>query len=659
MFFDLTKQPQRNKAVIRQLPPVPQTGWKTPAYFPNLVGNVKVISLDTETKELDFDHGPGWARNQGHIVGFSLAVITHQNERAKWYFPVRHEIETEYNMNPEHAFAWLKTVLETPNVPKVGANLIYDVGWLTEENIDVQGQLFDVQFAEALLQEAGQVNLNFLSQKYLDENKESNVMYQWSYEAYGGKVADQRENIYRIPPRLAGPYGEADADLPLRIIEQQMPLIEKEGLGEVFRMENDGIPLNIAMRKNGVRVDLEGAEKLHAKMTVDVAKGNDELYKMTGWQGNAWTPADCVKYFDAIGLKYNFTEGGRPSFTAPFLKTVDHPLAAKIREIREQEKIRGTFLESYLLNNNVNGRIHCQFHPLRGDSNGTRTGRDSSSNPNLQNIPTRSDLGKEVRKLFIPDEGHMCWEKDDLSQIEYRLLSHFAVGEGAEEVRSQYNNDPKTDYHNFVQALVLKITGIEIERKPIKGVNFGLLYGMGIPSLALLINESVERAKEISKAYHAGAPYVKATMDAASKEAEQLGYVTTILGRRRRFDTWEPMEVNWKNRAQALPYHHATRMYGSRIMRAETHKAINSKLQGSAGDQFKKAMLKSWNDGVFKVIGMPLVKVHDEADFSVIDDNKEQKEGYAHFRHNMETAIKLKVPVLCTAERAANWGLID
>jgi DNA polymerase-1 len=658
MFFDEIDLAPRKKAVIKQLPPIPQNGWKPPSHFPNLVGNVKALSIDVETKELDFDHGPGWARGQGHIVGFSVGAISYNNERSAWYFPVRHEVQPELNLDPFHAFNWLRDTMHgTPHVPKAGANLIYDYGWLTEENIYPVGDIHDCQFAEALLTEAGLVNLEWLGQKYLNEGKDSNTLYEWLAQAYGGNpTSAQRANIYRAPPSLVGPYAESDADLPLRILEKQIPLLEKEELLDVYRMENDSIPLIIKMRQTGVRVDINAAEKLHDELAVQVEKGHKELYEQTGVHGKAWAPADCVKYFDAAGLSYPFTEKGAPSFTAPFLETVDHPIANIIKNIRHQEKIRGTFIEGAILNSNVAGRVHCQFHPLRGDKNGTRSGRWASSNPNLQNIPVRTELGKKMRCMFLPDEGHISWESADYSQIEYRLLAHYAVGRGSDEVRAEYVKHPGTDYHNFVQKLVYEITKMWIERKPIKSVNFGLLYTMGKKALAKNLNISLKEATAIFDAYHKGAPYVKATMAAAQKEAEQLGYVTTIMGRRRRFDLWEPTNVNWENRAMPLNYYVATRTYGSQIMRAYTNIGINTRLQGSAGDTLKMGMLKAYKAGIYDVIGVPKLQIHDELNNSVIDRSPEMNEAYREHKNILENAIKFRVPLLLTRERGPNWG---
>lgn len=659
-FFDQEELGQvKRKAALRIPPPVPDTGWSPPREFPNLSAAV-VIALDTETWEPDFSHGPGFGRGKGHIVGFSLAALDRDGNRGKWYFPVRHELAPEDNLDPATCFRWLKTVLETPHIPKVGANLLYDVGWLTTENVYVQGELHDVQFAEALLNEEGEVSLEYLGKKYCDEGKDSSLMYQWLAEAYGGSAnGEQRGNIHRAPPRLAGPYGEGDADLPLRVFEKQWPLLVAEGLTDVYRMECDSIYLLTQMRLSGVNIDLRAAEQLYVELEKDIEGLYAQLHAQTGVLANVNSGADLAKIFDKVGVTYPRTAKGAPSFRKEFLNTVEHPIADLVREIREHDKIRGTFVKSYLLESNVNGRVHCQFHPLRGDDGGTRSGRFSSDKPNLQNIPVRSALGKRIRKLFIPDEGHLCWEKNDYSQIEYRFLVHFAVGDGADAARKRYNDDPKTDYHVMTQELVKNIAKILIERKPIKNINFGLLYGMGEPKLARQAGIAKNLAKEVFKAYHTGNPYVKATMDATANEAQVRGFVTTVLNRRSRFNLWEPRQINYEQRATALPYNLAIQNYGCDIQRAHTHKAINRRLQGSAADIIKRGMHTCWKEGVFNVIGVPKLQVHDELDFSVREDTKEQAEAFGYMRHVLATALPLRVPVIVDTGRGINWGAID
>lgn len=668
VFFDDLELKTRKQASLRT-PPIPDTGWHPPAEFPDL-SNAEVISFDTETKELDFDHGPGWARSRGHIVGVSVAARFRDGRLYSTYAPVRHEMERDWNCDSERVFGWLRSVLSTPRIPKVGTNLLYDIGWLTEENVLVEGDLYDVQFAEALLDEEASVNLEALGQKYVEEGKDSSALYDWLAQAHGGAPnGKQRSNIYRAPSRLVGPYAESDAVLPLQIIERQWPLLAAEGLLDLFKMECASIPMLVKMRQAGVRVDVNAAARLYDELGADIVRLYGELAHISGVRiDSVSAAAQVARCFDAVGLSYKMTPTGAPSFQKEWLKAQTHPVAGKIEEIREYEKIRNTFLKSYILESHNNGRLHCQFHPLRGDDGGAKTGRYSSSNPNLQNIPTRTELGKRIRKAFIPDEGHIGWEKNDHSQIEYRMLANFAIGPGSDELRETYRRDPRTDYHDRVFQKFCLQTGLDYahmpkeekatRRRPLKNINFGLIYGQSEWALAYKAGMSDKDAKEFFASYHESAPYVKPTMDGISEEVQQCGYITTILGRRCRFNLWEPSK--WGSKKPGLPWREALAEYGSSLKRAYAYRGTNYKFQGSAADVMKAGMLKAYQDGIFEEIGYPKMQVHDELDFSVIDDSPRQNDAYRYLRHCLETAVpSLQVPLYVDSKRGANWGAAD
>lgn len=668
MFFDNIPLVTKKSATLRT-PPIPETNWRPPQDLPDLT-NAEVISFDTETKELDFDHGPGWARGRGHIVGLSMCAQQCGRENYTGYFPFRHEYEPNWNCDVSRVLGWLKYTLETPRIPKVGANLLYDIGWLSEEGIEVQGELYDVQFAEALLDEEAPVALEALGQKYVGGGKDSGPLYEWLAQAYGGKPGPhQRANIYRAPPRLVGPYAESDASLPLAILEKQWPLLEKQGLLDLFRMECASIPMLVKMRRAGVRVDVPAAERLYDSLGGDIVRLYGELRDLGGVPiESVSAAAQVARIFDAHRIPYPRTAAGAPSFQKEWLAAHAHPLAAKVMEIREHEKIRNTFLKSYVIDSHNNGRLHCQFHPLRGDDGGAKTGRYSSSNPNLQNIPTRTELGKKIRKAFIHDEGHLCWEKNDHSQIEYRMLAHFAVGPGSDELRQTYRDNPRTDYHDRVFQKYCLQVGLDYasmgkeekakRRKPLKNINFGLIYGQTQKSLAYKAGMADKDADEFFSTYHESAPYVKPTMASIAGEVQRMGYITTILGRRVRFNLWEPFRHDKRNKP--LRYADALDAYGKGIKRAGDYKGTNYKFQGSAADVMKAGMLRAYQDGVFDVTGYPKMQVHDEIDLSVIDDSPLQNEAYAHLRYCLENAISgLSIPLYVDSGRGANWGEIE
>lgn len=649
-----TSRKHSERELIR--PPVPETGWRAPTVFPNLTA-ATVLSLDTETYDPGLlTSGPGWARGVGHIVGFSVGAKAADGTIGKWYFPIRHEDTPEDNLDPDHCFAWLRDQVGDQR-PKVGANLMYDIGWLAQEEVYVKGPLFDVQHAEALLDERARVGLDVLASKYLNKHKEGSLLYQWCADYYGGQVTDrQRANIYRSPPSLVGPYGESDASLPLEIMEKQWPLLAAEGLLDLFSMECRLIPLLVAMRFAGVAVDLARAEEYYERLGKQVTVLEVSLKDDVGFSMNVNAPDDLARAFDQLGIPYGRTPpsnsfpDGKPSFTADFLSSVKHPFAQKAVDIRQREKLRGTFIKSYILDNHVNGMVYGTFNQLRGEKGGTRSGRFSSDSPNLQNIPIRTEIGKEIRRLFVKDPGHVAWRKYDYSQIEYRMLAHFATGPGSDELRATYNNDPDIDYHNLVHDLILSMTGIDLIRGHTKNMNFGLIYGLGEPALAGQLGLELSAAKRLFDAYHTGAPFAKATMKATMAEAQSYGVITTILNRKSRFDHWEP--AAWGAYGVALPYGAAISKYGQ-IKRAKTHKALNRRLQGSAADLMKKAMLICWEDGIFDEIGVPRLTVHDELDFS---DPGGKDKAFDEMQRVLETAIPLRIPVRADYESGPNWG---
>lgn len=660
--------------VIRVQPPIPDTGWQRPREFPNLSA-AKCIAIDTETwdpeltdfkdeegEETISGKGPGWARGKGHIVGISVAT----EDMHRWYFPMRHEVEPEWNLDPSHVLAWASDTLGHRGQPKVFANAMYDIGWLAHEGVRVEGEIVDVQFAEALLNEAAKVDLETLSQKYLNTGKETDTLYRWLSDYYGGPIGPkQRRNIYRAPPRMVGPYAETDAINPILIAWEQYPLLVREGMLDLFRMECELVRLLIKMRFAGVSVNLAKAEQLGEELRKRAKVYKIQLKEVVGFDVDVNSSVSLAKAFDHLGLQYPYTDptpkkpNGSPSFVKLFLESVDHPVGALITNIRKCEKLDGTFVQSYILDSAVNGKVYGQYHPLRGEGNGTRSGRYSSSTPNLTNLPSRDEeLAPLVRGIFEPDYGHKQWRRYDYSQIEYRFLAHFARGTGSEELRELYRRHPDTDFHKATRERIAAKSGKDIGRKPAKNINFGLVFGMGEPKLIRSLGLTQQQGRALFQDYHTSLPYIRETMQWCSQEALSTGTITTILGRKSRFDLWEPNQRYGKRgvkfvRKPALPLKEALEAYGSDIKRAYGHKALNRKLQGSAADLLKQAMFIAWQSGIFDYIGVPRLLVHDETDFS---DEGGNEDAWAEFHRILITAIPLSLPVMAECDVGPDWG---
>lgn len=657
---DMPRVSTRGKKGPRQwgvMPEIPDTGWKTPTEFPNLSA-AKVIGLDTETYDPELnDAGPGWGRGKGHIVGVSLSVA----DGSRWYFPMRHETCPEQNMDPDQVLRYLNHAL-SDNRPKAGANLIYDIGWLDWEGVTVGGKLYDVQFAEALLNsEFPDVSLEKLALHHLGIGKTSSELYEWLAK-WNGKPANDRQRawIYKTPPCLAGPYAEADADLPIQILGKQWPKLSARGVLELFDLECRLIPLLVAMRKKGAPVNLESAERTHSEFGIRLEGIEERIKHIAGQPVNPAAGDSIRKAFEKLGIplptKINRKKGeSKVSFDAVRLEMINHPLCEALLEHRKLTKIRGTFIESYILDKHVNGRVHCSFHPLKNESGGARSGRFASSDPNLQNIPIRTGEGKLVREIF---EAQIRWRSFDYSSVEYRLLAHFAVGEGADEVRQILVKDPKADYHAIVGKMIERLTGLLLARGKVKTINFGIIYGMALNALATALALPKKEAKNLLDNYHQAIPYARSTMDECANEVHRTGQVKTLLGRVSDFNRWGAKGYQTEVYV-SMSYEAACRKWGPyNIERQNTHAALNRKLQGSAADIMKKAMVTAYEGGLFAddACGIPLLTVHDELDFEDFGDL--DNPAWSELQRVMETctADLLRVPLLVDMGIGKTWG---
>ena len=651
------------------------TDWKPPSEFPNLAG-VKLLCYDTETRDPNLlTNGPGNIRSAagleaGKLVGVSLGVGDREGEQ--WYFPVAHtdiDKPDADNMDKDQVFRFLRDVLGT-EVPKLGMNLMYDLGWLATEDIHVGGKQYDVANAEPLLDEnMRSYALKILAAKHGGQGKDELEMYEWQAETFGGKAnRRQAANIWRTPARIVGPYAESDCREPFTVFREQQKLLAAENLTDLFEMETRLVPLLHAMRERGVLVDIGRAEEVLADLTGENSKAAEIV---ANEQIDVWASTTIVAYCERAGIEYDETDTGRPSFTSSWLEKHDDEVLRRIADVRRFDTNAGKFVKGTILDHSIKGRIHCQFNQLRGDEYGTVSGRFSSSNPNLQNIPKRDAiLGPLLRGMFIPDPGEI-WFSDDWSQIEYRLLVHYANMEpypdkSAVRAMNQYKENPDMSFHRWVAEL----TGLDYD--PAKNINFGLAYGMGQPTMAANMGITIEEARPIFDMYHSTLPFVRKISTAVKKKAEKSGFIKTILNRRRRFELWESSD--WDTARAEKPvnfeqardnwthenFHHRPEEWwgghaGLGIRRAYCYKALNALLQGSAADIMKIAMVEIWESGVCDVLGAPLLTVHDELNWSV-PDTPEGLSAHAEAVRIMNDGRGLKVPMITEPGQGANWA---
>lgn len=624
------------------LPPIPNTGWTAPETFPDLSG-AKMICVDVETYDPNLmDKGPGFVRGESYIIGVAIGT----DDGFRGYYPIRHTLGG--NLNPDTVFGWLQRELGRDNQIKINQNILYDLEALEYEGVTVKGPLYDIAIAEALLDEMRfSYSLNAIAKTHLGEQKDEGALYEWCARAYGGKPnRRQIANAYRAPTALVGPYAEMDVDLPLRVFKEQKEKLWRDGLWDLFDMECRLLPMLLKMRLTGVRINLSAAEELKASMQTDMLALERAIEKEAGFHVDIWAAASLARAFDNLGLGYPRTAKTKaPSFTKDFLSSHQHPIAQKVKSLREQEKFLGTFVQGYILDNQVNGRVHGQFHPMKSDDGGTVTGRFSSSLPNLQNIPSRDEkYGPLIRALFIPEDGHE-WCCADYSQIEPRILIHYAVELGmAEELCRAYKQNKASDFYGFVMELC------SVSRPISKGLSLGMMYAMGKKKLARSLGLDEAAAEPLFDRYHKELPFIGELMEKTTSVARTRGYVKTILGRRARFPLYE--KAGWDEDSVALPHDEALEAYGPKIVRAFCYKALNRIIQGSAADVFKKAMVYCFEDGLFDKAPVHLF-VHDEVDYSVpIGDIELPKRVAEH----METALPLNIPLSVDYKVAADWG---
>jgi DNA polymerase I-like protein with 3'-5' exonuclease and polymerase domains len=603
--------------------------WVAPTTFPDLSTHNKV-SIDLETCDPELiKEGPGWPTERGQVIGIAVS-----SNGFTGYYPIAHE--GGGNMDKKKVLEYVKSICIDGSIDKVFHNAQYDIGWLSTLGIEVKGRIHDTMVAMALIDENRfSYTLNSVSGEYLGERKNETKLRE-AADAFG---VDPKNEMYRLPAQFVGEYAEKDARLTLKLHEKLSWEITKDNLQTVYDMECRLINVIFQMTKKGVRIDTHSAEKLIERFKNKEKKLLKRIRDLTNLNVEIWAAASIAKAFDALNLPYERTKKtDSPSFTKMFLTDHSHELPRLIMQARELNKLRGTFLHG-LIKHNKEGRIHAHINQIRSDSGGTVTGRFSYNHPNLQQIPSRGQFAKDIRKIFIPEAGEY-WLKADYSQQEPRLLTHFArlvKQPGSREVQEAYL-EKDLDFHQQTADMA------GVQRSLAKTIGLGVMYGMGYHKLARELDMEPQEAKTMLQDFHAKVPFMKGMLEAVMNRANSKGVIRTLLGRKCRFDLWEPTQ--WGVH-KALPLNQAQTEHGFAIKRAYTYKALNRLIQGSAADQTKKAMVD-----VYEELGIiPLIQVHDELDCSV----KDEKQG-KQIKEIMENCVELEVPSKVDTEISESWG---
>jgi len=613
----------QNKPIFK-----PQTEWLPPESFPDL-SKYDEIAIDLETKDPDLKStGSGSVIGNGNVVGIAVAV-----EGWSGYYPIAHE--GGGNMDKNMVIKWFSDVLKTPAI-KIFHNAMYDVCWIRSMGLKIEGRIVDTMIAGSLVDENRfRYDLGSLGRDYVGIGKNEAVLKETA--AHWG--IDHKAEMYKLPAMYVGEYAEQDAVLTLKLWQEMKKQIEHEDVQSIFDLETELFPCLVDMRFLGVRVDTEAAHQLKKKLVGEEQSALLKVKKETGIDIQIWAARSIAKVFEKLNLPYDVTaKTSAPSFTKNFLQNHPHPIVQQIARAREINKSHTTFIDT-ILKHSHKGRIHAEINQIRSDQGGTVTGRFSYNNPNLQQIPARNkELGPMIRSLFIPEEG-CTWGCFDYSQQEPRLVTHYASLDGlygVEEVLDAYN-EGEADFHRIVADMA------NIPRSQAKTINLGLFYGMGKNKLQAELGVSKEDADDLFRTYHDKVPFVKMLMESVMRRAQDRGRVRTLLGRRCRFNLWEPNQFGIH---KALPHEEALTEHGPGIKRAYTYKALNKLIQGSAADMTKKAMVDLYKEGI-----VPHIQVHDELDISV-DGNADK------IKEIMESAVELEVPNKVDYESGPNWGTI-
>ena len=569
----------------------------------------KILSLDTETTST--------SAIDAELVGLSFAV----KEFEAFYVPV--PANREEALQIVNIF---KPAYENPEILKVGQNLKYDLEVLRNYGIELKGQMWDTMIAHYLIQPELHHNMDYMAEIYLN--------YQTIHidELIGPKGKNQK-SMRSLPPSQVYEYAAEDADITLRLKNKLEPELKKAECEDLFyNIEMPLMPVLAEMEMNGVCLDTASLAETSKQFTNRMNEIEARIYELAGEHFNIASPKQVGEIlFDKLKIveKAKKTKTGQYVTSEEVLQQLKnkHEIVADILEHRGLKKLIGTYIDALpKLINPKTGHIHTSFNQTI-----TATGRLSSSDPNLQNIPIRGEDGKEIRKAFIPEPGCLFFSAD-YSQIELRVMAHLSQDSEMIKVFSEGKDLHAATAANIYKKPIEEVT--RDERTKSKRANFGIIYGITVFGLAERLDIPRDEAKMLIDGYFDTFPQVHDYMEKSKEVARQQGYVTTLFGRRRYLP-----DIN---------SHNAT------VRGFAERNAINAPIQGTAADIIKVAMIRIFNR--FKAEGIRskmILQVHDELNFSVYPDEKEKVEGIV--LQEMQNALNLSVPLVADSGFGQNW----
>lgn len=567
------------------------------------------VSIDTETTSTD--------AISAELVGLSFSV----EEKKAFYVAVPANYEEALKI-----VQIFKPLYESDKIMKIGQNIKYDYEVLTRYGVTLQGKMFDTMIAHYLIQPELHHNMDYMAETLLG--------YQTIHiEELLGPKGKKQKNMRDLSPTDIYEYAAEDADITLRLKNVLEPRLKELGVEELFwNIEMPLVRVLADMELNGVCLDTEALQDTSKIFTERMKQYEQEIYKEAGEEFNISSPKQVGEIlFGKLQImdKPKKTKTGQYVTSEEVLQSLESksPIVRNILNYRGMKKLLSTYIDALpKLINPRTGHIHTSFNQAL-----TATGRLSSSDPNLQNIPVRTDDGKEIRKCFIPEEGCLFFSAD-YSQIELRIMAHLSEDENMMEAFREG--------HDIHRATAAKIWHVDIDkvtdaqRKKAKQANFGIIYGITTYGLAQRMDIPNGEAKELIEGYFRTFPKVKAYMEHAKEEARAKGYAETLFHRRRYL-----ADINSRNAT--------VRGFAER-------NAINAPIQGTEADIIKVAMVRIWER--FKKEGIRskmILQVHDELNFSVFPEEREQVERIVI--EEMQNAYPLNVPLIADAGWGKNW----
>ena len=567
------------------------------------------VSIDTETTSTD--------AISAELVGLSFSV----EEKKAFYVAVPANYEEALKI-----VQIFKPLYESDKIMKIGQNIKYDYEVLTRYGVTLQGKMFDTMIAHYLIQPELHHNMDYMAETLLG--------YQTIHiEELLGPKGKKQKNMRDLSPTDIYEYAAEDADITLRLKNVLEPRLKELGVEELFwNIEMPLVRVLADMELNGVCLDTEALQDTSKIFTERMKQYEQEIYKEAGEEFNISSPkqvGDILFGKLQIMDKPKKTKTGQYVTSEEVLQSLESksPIVRNILNYRGMKKLLSTYIDALpKLINPRTGHIHTSFNQAL-----TATGRLSSSDPNLQNIPVRTDDGKEIRKCFIPEDGCLFFSAD-YSQIELRIMAHLSEDENMMEAFREG--------HDIHRATAAKIWHVDIDkvtdaqRKKAKQANFGIIYGITTYGLAQRMDIPNGEAKELIEGYFRTFPKVQAYMEHAKEEARAKGYAETLFHRRRYL-----ADINSRNAT--------VRGFAER-------NAINAPIQGTEADIIKVAMVRIWER--FKKEGIRskmILQVHDELNFSVFPEEREQVERIVI--EEMQNAYPLNVPLIADAGWGKNW----